>query len=84
MLKLFFVIYNSVGAISGVIGPLDMPYGKCREEAAYMTMKIIGAPPWVEKLSFECEFHTERPRMAQEKNRGTKKTPEGPGTTASD
>jgi len=69
MLKLFFVIYNSVGGIGGVIGPVDVSFAACREHAAYMTMQMIGAPPEVEKLSFECEFHTERPGLAQEKKK---------------
>lgn len=63
MLKLYLVIYNAVGLISGVVGPVPVPEN-CTTYVQDATAKMLARPD-LEQLTFKCEWHDQRPNLQE-------------------
>lgn len=64
MKLLYMIIYNSVGLISGVVGPVP-EMDNCLAYIQDATKKMI-AHPKLEQLTFKCEYYSTRPKLQEE------------------
>lgn len=62
MMKLFLVIYSASGSIGGVVGPIPR-WDNCAIYAREASEKMHTHPE-LEQLTFKCEWHDSRPRLA--------------------
>lgn len=60
-MKLFMVIYNSIGLVSGVVGPVPV-YDNCMSYIQDASEKMLARPD-LEQLTFRCEYYQSRPRL---------------------
>lgn len=61
MMKVFLIIYNSVGLIGGVVGPVPK-WDACAAYVENATARMLARPD-LEQLTFRCEWRESRPQL---------------------